>query len=120
MDGVGAGTFGKPLLVELSHMIEQFALAVEREEARAQVHRLRTKLGLDPATTAGVDLVLDAVALSPQRALRRAAGAGRGHDHAGAPAAAGPATPPRRARPRGHARPELTGAPDCRAWPNAC
>ena len=226
VDGVGAGTFGKPLLVELSHMIEQFALAVEpgvpmvvvamfqklayfsreaevyreiaargavtvvglvedtppvlppgvrhvlvpavddlerewsvtaltptggatlvasdletldpaaptlergrtfragwsfrREEARAQVHRLRTKLGLDPATTAGVDLVLDAVALSPQRALRRAAGAGRGHDHAGAPAAAGPATPPRRARPRGHARPELTGAPDCRAWPNAC
>src|SRR3954451_14766651 len=29
MDSVGAGTFGKPLLVELSHMIEQFALAAE-------------------------------------------------------------------------------------------
>jgi GGDEF domain-containing protein len=173
MDGVGAGTFGKPLLVELSHMIEQFALAVEpgvpmvvvamfqklayfsreaqvyreiaargavtvvglvehtppelppgvrhvlvpavddlerewsvtaltptggatlvasdletldpaaptlergrtfragwsfrREEARAQVHRLRAKLGLDPATAARLDLVLDAVALSPHR-----------------------------------------------------
>ena len=29
MDGVGAGTFGKPLLVELSHVIEQFALGLE-------------------------------------------------------------------------------------------
>lgn len=29
MDSVGAGTFGKPLLVELSHMIEQFALGVD-------------------------------------------------------------------------------------------
>ena len=29
MDSVGAGTFGKPLLVELSHLIEQFALAAE-------------------------------------------------------------------------------------------
>jgi hypothetical protein len=28
MDSVSAGTFGKPLLVELSHMIEQFALAL--------------------------------------------------------------------------------------------
>jgi DICT domain-containing protein len=30
MDSVGAGTFGKPLLVEMSHTIEQFALAVDR------------------------------------------------------------------------------------------
>jgi DICT domain-containing protein len=29
MDSVGAGTSGKPLLVELSHVVEQFALAVE-------------------------------------------------------------------------------------------
>ncbi len=29
MDGAGAGTFGKPLLVELSHLIEQVALAVD-------------------------------------------------------------------------------------------
>ncbi|MDT7580465.1 MAG: hypothetical protein QOK35_1729 [Pseudonocardiales bacterium] len=172
MDSVGVGTFGKPLLVELSHTLEQFALAVEpgapmiviamfqklayfareaevygeiaargavtvvglaedapprlppgvrhvlvpaeddlerewsvtaltpgggatlvaadletldpaaptlergrtfragwsfrREEARAQVHRLRTKLRLDDATGAGIDAVLDAVALWPQ------------------------------------------------------
>ena len=28
MDSVGAGTFGKPLLVELSHTLEQFALGI--------------------------------------------------------------------------------------------
>ena len=172
MDSVGAGTFGKPLLVELSHMIEQFALGVDpavptvviamfqklayfsresevyreiaargavtvvglvedeppelppgvrhvlipaaddlerewsvtvltpdggatlvasdletldpgaptlergrtfragwsfrREEARSQIHRLRTKLRLDGDTAAGVDTVLDAVARWPQ------------------------------------------------------
>lgn len=178
MDSVGAGTFGKPLLVELSHMIEQFALGVDpaaptvviamfqklayfsretevyreiaargavtvvglaeetppelppgvrhvlipaaddlerewsvtvltpgggatlvasdletldpdaatlergrsfragwsfrREEARTQVLRLRTKLRLDGVTAAGIDTVLDAVALWPEPAQESA------------------------------------------------